>query len=423
VINKTDFILLVDDDVFATKVMAAQLRKLGFENTKAMNDPILALEYLRSNIDKIKAIVCDLQMPALDGIEFIREVSLEKFSGELLLVSGEDPRVLRSAQRLVNAMGLTLLGAIQKPVELGALAKIMADAAVLEDSDQHVPRFSVANIQAGLEAKEFVNFYQPKVDVKTGEVIGVEALIRWQHPQFGVISPSGFLAEMEANGLDHELLTQVLTSTTGALALLREHAKKDEQFKVSVNLSDANLRDPQLPEKLVELVKQYGVKPRNLVLEVSENRMAGGRTLLITTLSRLALKGFSLSLDDFGAGKTTMSDLSDIAITELKFDRSFVHNVHRDSAQELSLSSCIKMAEALGMRTVAEGIEEVADWHTIRNLGCNVVQGYLVAKPMPLESLADWIKAWDDKVSESALFVQYGPSFRHAANCAETTEN
>jgi EAL domain-containing protein (putative c-di-GMP-specific phosphodiesterase class I)/ActR/RegA family two-component response regulator len=422
VINKTDLMLLVDDDVFATKVMAAQLRKLGFENTKSINDPLLALEFLRSNKDEIKAIVCDLQMPALDGIEFIREVSLEKFVGALLLVSGEDPRVLRSAQRLVDAMGLKLLGAIQKPVELEALAKIMANAVVLKHAGQHAPQFSVENIQAGLEAREFVNFYQPKVDVKTGEVIGVEALIRWQHPQFGVISPGGFLAEMEANGLDHELLIQVLTSTTGALALLREHAKRDEQFKVSVNLSDANLRDPQLPEKLVELVKQYGVNPRNLVLEVSENRMAGGRTLLITTLSRLALKGFSLSLDDFGAGKTTMSDLSDIAITELKFDRSFVHNVHLDSAQELSLSSCIKMAEALGMRTVAEGIEEVADWHTIRNLGCNVVQGYLVAKPMPLDSLAGWIKAWDDHLSESALFVQYGPSYRQAATSTEATE-
>jgi EAL domain-containing protein (putative c-di-GMP-specific phosphodiesterase class I)/ActR/RegA family two-component response regulator len=415
-LNKSDLLLLVDDDVFATKVMAAQLRKLGFANTKAINDPVEALAFLRNNLALVKAIVCDLQMPALDGIEFIREVAGENYVGQLLLVSGEDPRVLRSAQRLVDAMGLTLLGAIQKPVQLDALSKLMACAELPEITTRVAPRFSLASIRSGLNANEFVNFYQPKVDVKTGEVTGVEALIRWQHPEFGVISPAGFLAEMEANGLDHELLIQVLTSKTGALALLREHANKDEQFKVSVNLSDANLRDPQLPEKLVELVKEYGVNPRNLVLEVSENRMAGGRTVLITTLSRLALKGFSLSLDDFGAGKTTMSDLSDIAITELKFDRSFVHNVHLDSAQKMSLGSCIKMAEALGMKTIAEGIEEVEDWHAIRNLGCNDVQGYLVAKPMPLDSLAAWIKQWDEKVSQSALFVQYGPSFREAVN-------
>jgi EAL domain-containing protein (putative c-di-GMP-specific phosphodiesterase class I) len=146
----------------------------------------------------------------------------------------------------------------------------------------------------------------------------------------------------------------------------------------------------------VALLQTYEVAPKNLVLEVSENRASGSRTKFNSTLSRLALKGFPLSLDDFGAGKTTMNDLSDIAISEIKFDRGFVHNIHRDSAQKMSLHSCIKMAEALDLITVAEGVEEIEDWEVLKALGCNVVQGYIVAKPMPIDVLTSWLPQWGE---------------------------
>jgi EAL domain-containing protein (putative c-di-GMP-specific phosphodiesterase class I) len=186
----------------------------------------------------------------------------------------------------------------------------------------------------------------------------------------------------------------VLTGKTGVLQLLREIKAAQPDFKVAVNLTDVNLVDERLPEKLVALLQTYEVAPKNLVLEVSENRASGSRTRFNSTLSRLALKGFSLSLDDFGAGKTTMNDLSDIAISEIKFDRGFVHNIHRDSAQKMSLHSCIKMAEALDLITVAEGVEEIEDWEVLKSLGCNVVQGYIVAKPMPIDVLTSWLLQW-----------------------------
>jgi EAL domain-containing protein (putative c-di-GMP-specific phosphodiesterase class I)/FixJ family two-component response regulator len=391
--TKDDLVLIVDDDLFANKVICAQLTKLGFTYLEGFTDPLKALGFLRLNVDKIALIICDLQMPTLDGIEFVREVAHEGYTGKVILVSGEDPRLLRSAQRLVEAMGLLTLGAIQKPVRLEALTSIFEK----EFSAKKVlvsQSFDIEEIKQALANNELVNYYQPKVDLSTGLVVGVEALIRWIHPEHGVVSPAAFLPALELAGCDDALLTHVLTSDTGALRLLRDIARIDPDFKVAVNVSDANLADAGLPEKLLSLLQTYGVAAKNLVLEISENRASGSRTKHNSTLSRLALRGFTLSLDDFGSGKTTMNDLSDIAISEIKFDRAFVHNAHRDSAQKMSLHSFIKMAEALDLITVAEGVENIQDWDVLKALGCNIAQGYIIAKPMPLEVLDSWLARW-----------------------------
>jgi EAL domain-containing protein (putative c-di-GMP-specific phosphodiesterase class I)/FixJ family two-component response regulator len=391
--TNNDLALVVDDDLFTNKVICTQLSKIGFTNLEGFTDPLKALDFLRQNVDRIGLIVCDLQMPTLDGIEFVREVAHEGYTGKVILISGEDPRLLRSAQRLVEAMGLSTLGAIQKPVQLDTLKSIF-DTAFSERKPYTSHVFDINEVKQAIANNELVNYYQPKVDLVTGVVVGVEALIRWIHPEHGVVSPASFLPAIEKAGFDDLLLMHVLSGSTGALPLLRDIASREPDFKVAVNISDANLADARMPEKLLALVQSYGVATRNLVLEISENRATGSRTKYNSTLSRLALKGFSLSLDDFGAGKTTMNDLSDIAISEIKFDRDFVHNVHRDAAQKMSLRSCIKMAEALDLITVAEGVEEIEDWEVLRDLGCNIVQGYIVAKPMPIDALDSWLVQW-----------------------------
>jgi EAL domain-containing protein (putative c-di-GMP-specific phosphodiesterase class I)/ActR/RegA family two-component response regulator len=393
--TKNDLVLVVDDDLFANKVICVQLSKLGFTNLKGITDPLKALDFLRLNIDKIALLVCDLQMPTLDGIEFVREVAHEGYTGKVILVSGEDPRLLRSAQRLVEAMGLITLGAIQKPVRLETLTGIFEKEFSVKKS--HASRtFDIDDVKRALTNNELVNYYQPKVDLSTGLVVGVEALIRWIHPEHGVISPAAFLPALEEGGCADELLLHVLSGETGALRLLRNIVTIDPNFKVAVNMSDTNLADVRLPEILLSLLQTYGVAAKNLVLEISENRVSGTRTKYNSTLSRLALKGFTLSLDDFGAGKTTMNDLSDIAISEIKFDRAFVHNVHRDSAQKMALHSCIEMAKALGLITVAEGVEKTEDWVVLKALGCKVVQGYIIAEPMSFYALDAWLAQWSE---------------------------
>jgi EAL domain-containing protein (putative c-di-GMP-specific phosphodiesterase class I) len=412
--NPKDLILIIDDDAFAVKVVSSQLHKLGFRNTEGITDPLTALDYLRAHKESVKTIVCDLQMPGLDGIELLQKIGEDGYTGRILLVSGEDPRVIRSAQRLVESMSMSLIGAMPKPIKLEALSALLASSTALKPPIHVHAKMPQDQIRSGFETSQFVNFYQPKVNVDTGAVVGWEALIRWEHPEHGLLSPARFLPEVEAGGFGHDLLMHVLTGPTGALSLLREQLSQgDKAFKVAVNLADSNLLDPRLPEKLIDLMNEFGVSPKNLMLEVSEDRSTEDRTISNTTLSRLALKGFPLSLDDFGAGETTMSDLSDIAISELKFDRSFVQNVDQDSAQRMSLSSCVNMADTLGLNTVAEGVETLEEWNTIKSIGCRVVQGYLVGKPMPVASLARWYKEWDARVLNGELFAKVAVNQKH----------
>lgn len=422
--NPADLILIIDDDAFAVKVFTSQLHKLGYKNTEGITDPLKALDYLRAHKSLVKTIVCDLQMPGLDGIELIQKIGEEGYDGRILLVSGEDPRVIRSAQRLVESMRMSLIGAMPKPIKLEALGTLLSAVSAAQRPVQLHAKMPREQIQSGLETSQFVNFYQPKVNVDTGAVVGWEALIRWEHPVHGLLSPARFLPEMEAAGLGNELLMHVLTGPTGALNLLREQLSLgDKKFIVAVNLADSNLLDPRLPEKLLELMQEFGVSPKNLMLEVSEERSTADRTISNTTLSRLALKGFPLSLDDFGAGDTTMSDLSDIAITELKFDRSFVQNVDQDSAQRLSLRSCISMADTLGLNTVAEGVETLEEWNTVKSIGCRVVQGFLVGKPMPVACLAHWYKDWDARVQKGELFDSLSTDKPDASNLSSQSSD
>jgi EAL domain-containing protein (putative c-di-GMP-specific phosphodiesterase class I)/ActR/RegA family two-component response regulator len=404
--QSSDKILVIDDDPFAVRMIQLQLIKLGFNTVCGFTDPCEGLRFLREQLNAVQLIVCDLQMPGLDGIEFVREIAKEKYAGKVLLVSGEDARVLRSAHRLVGALGMTVLGAMQKPINLDVLRTLLCHSSDAVTPAPGQRDLSAGEIAKGLAQGEFENFYQPKVSVETGAVMGWEALIRWRHPRYGVLAPPRFLPAMQAANLNGDLLKQVLTAPGGALPLLREFGIQSERdFKIAINLSDSNLLDPLLPDKLAKLMGDYDLHPSSLLLEISEDRPTEDRTISNTTLSRLALKGFALSLDDFGAGETTMADLSDIAISELKFDRAFVQNIHLDPAQRRSLSSCIKMAEALGLNTVAEGVECEEEWRVIKELGCKTVQGYFVAKPMPVPMLAQWFKEWNQRVRQGDLFA------------------
>jgi EAL domain-containing protein (putative c-di-GMP-specific phosphodiesterase class I) len=402
--NKSDLVVVVDDDLFALRLISKQLQQLGFTNCKCMSEATEAVRYLGANSSEAKIVICDLQMPGMDGIELINAIAAQGFSGGLLLISGEDARLLRSAERLVEAVGLELVGALQKPVKLDALSMMLAAFSAPIKMAAAGQRPTSEQVKQALECDQLINYYQPKVSLQNGAIVGWEALVRWQHPSQGVLGPGSFLPEIDALNLHDALLLQVLSGSTGALELLRQQASKGNGFKVAVNLADANLRDAKLPEQIHDLVKKYGVSPKNLVLEVSECRGATEKNLSMSTLSRLALKGFPLSLDDFGAGGTTLSDLSDIVISELKFDRAFVSNLQNNLAQRNSISSCIKMAQTLSMTTVAEGVEELEEWQVLRELGCQVVQGFLVAKPMPIAAIDAWCEAWHKSLKNSSLF-------------------
>jgi EAL domain-containing protein (putative c-di-GMP-specific phosphodiesterase class I)/FixJ family two-component response regulator len=406
-------ILVVDDDPFALKLICFQLKKLGHQALHAFTEAGEALKLIELGETPISLILCDLQMPNIDGIEFIQRIVDLNYQGGLILISGEDGRILKSAQNFAESFGLLSLGALSKPVKSDHLEALMTAAvkrlgavALNEPKAVDARRYTLNDIEKAFERGELINFYQPKVDLLTGKLASVEALVRWQHPVDGLVAPLNFLDLIESQGLSDQLLSHLLIGPQGILPQMQAWRNIGLNFSVAVNLSDENLSNPKLPNLLIAQLNEFGLEPDDIILEISERRTIKNRTQSWGNLTRLGLRGFRLSIDDFGTGQSSMADLRDLPLSELKFDRSYTHSVHRDQSLQMALKSCIRMAEELNIRTVAEGIEDIDDWHCLRNLGCNLVQGYLIAKPMAVLELGQWMTLWANRLSSpgNALF-------------------
>ena len=391
-------ILLVDDEPFALKLLSHQLEKLGFVNVISHEHAADALAQMEFGTETVGLILCDLQMPGMDGVEFIRELVRIGYTGGLVLVSGEDERVLQTAEKLSKAHRLNVLGALHKPVSQEQLKQVLNNHA-LRAAAAHVVHktYTPEALWRAITGGKLVNYYQPKVDIASGAVTGVETLVRWHHPEDDIVFPDQFIATAEEHGLIDELTRTVLAS---ALRQARLWQDAGLHFHVAVNVSMNNLGSLEFPDFVARAALNAGVQPASLVLEVTESRLMKNPLAALDILTRLRLKRIGLSIDDFGTGHSSLAQLRDIPFDELKIDRSFVHGAWRDSSLRAIFDASLGMAKQLGMKTVAEGVEDRDDWDFLRKTGCDMAQGYFIARPMPADDLPAWIQAWEMRVRE-----------------------
>jgi len=389
-------ILIVDDDAFSLKLLARQLQHLGYSKIILQEYARSALAYLKRNINGINLLIIDLQMPEMDGIEFLRQVAQLDYIGHVLLISGEDSRILQTAEKLALAHKLNVLGSLQKPVSPEQLQQIIAGivATIVKKTRSSQTIYNKAELWRAITAGELVNYYQPKVRITTGEVIGVETLVRWRHPEDGLIFPDQFIPAAEEHDLMDELTRKVLSAALGDVGYWQETILP---LHVAVNISIKNLNDVEFPDIVAGLASKAGVSAANLILEVTETQLMTDRIVPLDILTRLRLKRISLSIDDFGTGHSSLAQLRDVPFDELKMDRGFVHGAHANSLLQAIVEANQEMARKLNMRTVAEGVEDKADWDFLRKSGCDFAQGYLIAKPMPAADLPDWISTWETR--------------------------
>lgn len=392
-------ILIVDDDPFICKLLARQLKTLGFDQVTVCQRARVAVEHLERHPGCTNLILCDLQMPEMDGIELIRHLVRLNYSGSLVLISGEDERILQSAERLARAHRLRVSGALFKPVSSERLQRLLEQetpgVSTLRDAESR--SYDADELARGIEAGELINHYQPKVDFASAQCTGVETLVRWRHPQDGLVYPDRFVALAEEAGLIDALMRTVLRN---ALRDARQWREQGLELQLAVNVSMDNLQGLDFPDLVEQEALAAGVPLSSLVLEVTESHLMKNRQDALDILTRLRLKRISLSIDDFGTGHSSLAQLRDIPFNELKIDRSFVHGACGDVSLHTILDASLDMARRLGMKTVAEGIEDRADWDHLRQAGCDVAQGWFIAKAMPAEQLPDWLQAWDERRSE-----------------------
>ena len=386
--------MLLDDEPFMLKLIGRMLSHLQFTDVSACASGVAALLRVDSAQECPDVILLDINMPGMDGVEFVRHLVEHHYRGAVILVSGEDERVLQSVEKLVRAHKINLLGRLNKPVLAEQLAAMLARwKPVLQDSHSAAKRvFSAAELGAAMSKGELINYYQPKIVVASGDVVGVETLVRWRHPVEGMILPDRFIGLAEQSGLIDQLTQGVLTA---ALAQARVWQNAGLSLRVAVNLSMDNLIKVSFLNYVVDLVSKSGVAPQQIGLEVTESRLMHDQRIALEILTRLRLNRFRLSIDDFGTGNSSLTQLRDIPFDELKIDQSFVHGASGNETQRAMFDASLGLARQLKMESVAEGVEDRADWNFVRQRGCDLAQGHFIANPMPVESFSAWLLDWE----------------------------
>ncbi|MDO8263369.1 MAG: EAL domain-containing response regulator [Gallionella sp.] len=387
-------ILVLDDDPFTLKLLARMLENSGYAAVSTCDNGRAALELVDSPRDHPDLILLDLSMPEMDGVVFVRHLVEHRYTGSLILFSGEDKQMLLAAEKLVRAHKIPMLGHLSKPVkpeDLAALIEKWTPSYQGQTPSANLIR-SAGDLRAAIANGELVNYYQPKVSLATGQVVGVETLVGWNHPRDGMVFPSKFIGVAESHGLIKDLTRMVLTD---ALAQFKVWQEAGLSLQLSVNVSIDSLASLDFADFVAGLVTEAGVPPQELVLEVSESWIPmNDLRAPLETLTRLRLKRFRLSIDEFGTGSSTLAQLRGIPFDEVKIDRSFVHHASTDKKVRAKYDACLSMARQLDMAVVAVGVEEIGDWDMLRSTGCDFAQGYFIAKPMPAADLPGWIQAW-----------------------------
>ncbi|TAN64904.1 MAG: EAL domain-containing protein [Methylobacter sp.] len=385
-------VLIVDDDPVARRQITILLSSLGIQKVLTVEGAEAALIKLARLDGSVDLLFSNLNMPGMDGIEFLRHLADHNYRGHLIISSGVEEQLLQTAADMARAKGMNLRGILKKPVTRDALLQLLAKPCETTASpSRQGEKITITpdDIQEGIRRNEFEIHFQPKVDANTLRVVGMEALARWQR-NGDMVPPDLFIDMAEQHGLIGPLSEMLVTKALLGGTRLAEAGYAS--LTIAVNLSANWLSDIRLPEFILACVQATGFKAENLILEITETGLLEDMTTALDVMTRLRLKGFKLSIDDFGTGYSSLEQLQRIPFGELKLDKNLVHGAAEKPAARAILASMQGMAMKLKLCTVAEGVETQADLDLVRGLGCNLIQGWFIAKAMPEEQLLAWLK-------------------------------
>jgi EAL domain-containing protein (putative c-di-GMP-specific phosphodiesterase class I)/CheY-like chemotaxis protein len=381
-------VLVIDDHRFQRSMLARMLRSLGVARVLEAEDGAGALELVRAHREVLSLIITDVDMPEMDGLEFIRRLAQEAAHTAVAIHSALDRALLKSVELMAEEYGLHLIGVLEKPADEAGLREILASAVRRGASPaQREPDADEEQVTDALRRHEFEPWFQPKVRLRTGEVCGAEVLVRWCRVHAEPLPPDRFLTTVTKSGLMRSLTLGLAAQSAECLARV---GARGREFTLSLNVCPTLLDDPEFADALARTMIGGGAIPQEVVLEITETAVSRNQAVALENLNRLRMRGFELSIDDFGTGFSSLAQLVRTPFSELKIDRSFVGSLSTDTAARTLVESIVVLARRLGVRTVAEGIETQEQLEILLDLDCDVGQGFLFAKPMPV---GDWL-AW-----------------------------
>ena len=338
-------------------------------------------------------ILLDLVMPEMDGIEILRLLGERTCKAHIVLMSGINIRVIETAKKLAQTLGLTVVGHLQKPLPIGQLQELLlANVGPEKPVDKHdEQRIAIPDedLRRAFDRDEFVIYYQPQINIATGVVTGVEALSRWEHPELGLVFPDNFISRIEALGLMDRFCW---ITAERALNEVRQFSIPNGHLpRLAINVSVSSLRDLKFPDILLNLARKYDFPAERIVLEITESGLMEF-SLALDVLTRLRMRNFQLSIDDFGTGYSMMTQLQNVPAIELKIDKTFVQHMHARHSDLVMVEKIIEMGHELDMEVIAEGVETDEQFDLLREKGCDGVQGFLFSRALPPADIMRWLE-------------------------------
>lgn len=373
-------VLVLDDEADMAEFVGDAADALGFDVSIATDASSFSSKFSR-NID---IVILDLFMPDMDGIEIIRFIHDNRSRPAVVFMSGKDMSILHSAQELAEERGLTVLGTLQKPFTVDDLDEALqryrpnASTATTPQSSEGSDPITERDLIGAFEGGLIRLAYQPQFNLASGRLVGVEALARWPDPKRGMISPGLFIPMAEQMGLISRLTELVICEGAKQLALWRSNGL---DVTLSLNISPITIVDLDLPERLGDLALQNGLPTDQIMIEITETAVMEDVPKFMDILTRLRMKGFGLSIDDFGTGYSSLQQLVRLPFSELKIDQAFVRPMLRDRECMTVTRMSIMLAHELNMTVVAEGIEDSATESALRDLSCDLGQGFHLGRP------------------------------------------
>ncbi|MGQ0740953.1 MAG: EAL domain-containing response regulator [Alphaproteobacteria bacterium] len=372
-------VFVVDDELGVLDVITRGLENAGYR-TKAFS---AGREFERAVAREAPDLcIMDLSLPDLDGVAILNELAAQDYQGRILLISGHSQQLLRSVSRLAEDYKLKIIGCVRKPFTIKPLLEALAaypQKAFTPSRDEVVQ---------AIRNEEIVVRYQPIVSLPDGEVASAEALVRWQHPSEGLLSPARFLHKLDKSGMN-ELTSTMLRKVFQNRSLW---TKLSAPVNVSVNVPITTILDPQFVAELHRMCERFQITLDGLTVEIPEGEMATDQKSLAAALSALCLRGVRVAVDDFGTGYSSLSRLQRLPIDEVKIDKSFIRHCATHTEDRKIVGAVIALAHALDMQVVAEGVETEATAKLLAELGCDYAQGFLYGRPVTASELTGLIQ-------------------------------
>jgi len=386
-------VLVVEDSQSQRAFAVDLLRSMGAAEVFEAANGVEALAILEREAG-MDLVFCDLEMPHMDGMALIGEMAARSIQPYVVILSSHEPVVLESVRIMAKTYGMSSSEVIAKPLSQEKAMKVLASSAFLDGPAPAPPparpSFTELEIRRGIKRGEFECFHQPQITMQGARLSGAEALVRWRHPELGILSPAAFLPRIEKN-------PEVMSRFT--LQLLEQVARQWHAWKaagldieLSLNLSATSLGMAGFADRIMEAAALHDMPATALVLEITESASVSNLGHTLANLARLRMRGFKLSIDDFGTGYATYAQLERIPFTELKIDISITRELPSSRRHAILAKSLLQLARDFQLRTVAEGIETQEVWDFLKGLGCDRGQGYFLGRPMPGDQLPAWAR-------------------------------